>query len=130
VSQIFLSGKMISTGAKSVLQSIQQLEHTMDLLINGNFIKREKLDHKVRNIVALMDIRGKLDVSQLSQKLSKIIYEPEQFPGAIYRTEEGPTCLIFASGKIVIAGARSESHLIKVANSVTKKIMPFGIVAT
>jgi transcription initiation factor TFIID TATA-box-binding protein len=124
---VFLSGKMISTGAKSVLQSVQQLEHTMGLLINGNFIKREQLEPKVHNIVAVMDTQRILDISQLSQKLSKMIYEPEQFPGAIYRTQEGPTCLIFASGKIVIAGARSETQLIKVAHTVKRKIMQFDI---
>lgn len=64
---VFVSGKMISTGAKSVLQSVQQLEHTMDLLINGNFIKRKQLEPEVRNIVAMMDIGRKLDISQLSQ---------------------------------------------------------------
>jgi transcription initiation factor TFIID TATA-box-binding protein len=71
----------------------------------------------------------KLDIGLLSQKLSKMMYEPEQFPGAMYRTEEGPTCLIFASGKIVIAGARSETQLSKVANSVTEKIRQFSIIA-
>jgi transcription initiation factor TFIID TATA-box-binding protein len=120
---VFLSGKMISTGAKSVLQSVQQLEHTMDLLIIGNFIKRQQLEPKVHNIVAVMDIPGKLDMNQLSQKLSRMIYEPDQFPAAIYKTDEGPTCLIFASGKIVIAGAKSEAQLINVSNSVTEKLM-------
>jgi transcription initiation factor TFIID TATA-box-binding protein len=96
---VFLSGKMISTGAKSVLQSIQQLEYTMDLLVNGKFVKREQLEPKVRNIVAVMDIRRKLDISQLSQELSKMIYEPEQFPGAVYRTKEGQLVLSLSQEK-------------------------------
>jgi transcription initiation factor TFIID TATA-box-binding protein len=72
-----------------------------------------------------MDIQGKLDVPELVQKLSKTLYEPEQFPGAIYKTEEGPTCLIFASGKIVIAGANSEVQLSNTANSLKGKLKQF-----
>jgi transcription initiation factor TFIID TATA-box-binding protein len=127
---VFSSGKMISTGAKSELQSIRQLYHTMKLLIDGNFIKRKQLEPKVHNIVAVMDMQSKLDLNHLSQELTKMIYEPEQFPGAIYRTEQGPTCLIFASGKIVIAGARSVTQLISVANTLREKTIQFCIVAT
>ena len=47
---IFLSGKMISSGAKSVLQPVQQLEHKMGLLINGSFINKE---HNLKFIILL-----------------------------------------------------------------------------
>jgi transcription initiation factor TFIID TATA-box-binding protein len=84
------------------------------------------LEPKVHNIVAVTDIQMKLDIGKLSQKW--MIYEPEQFPGAIYKTEDGPTCLIFASGKVVTAGARSETQLIKVVNLVMEKIIQSGII--
>jgi transcription initiation factor TFIID TATA-box-binding protein len=122
---VFLSGKMISTGAKSVNQSIRNLKHTRYLLSSSAFIQSERLKPKVRNIVATMDFRARLDMYQLTQKLSKILYEPGLFPAAIYKTEEGPTCLIFASGKLVISGAKSEIHLKEVANALRTRLSQF-----
>lgn len=47
----------------------------------------------------------------LLQNISNYIYEPETFSGIIYRTSKGPTALIFSSGRIVIAGSKSEREL-------------------
>jgi TATA-box binding protein (TBP) (component of TFIID and TFIIIB) len=51
------------------------------------------------------------DVNALAAQISKVIYEPDQFPGAIFKTPQGPVCLIFSSGKIVIVGSKSEQQL-------------------
>lgn len=99
----------------------------MDLLASNNFIKKVKLEPKIRNIVATTDIKMKLTIDELSQMLVKSIYEPEQFPGLIYKTFEGPTCIIFASGKIVIVGAKSESELISAENSVVQQLKRFNL---
>jgi transcription initiation factor TFIID TATA-box-binding protein len=40
-----------------------------------------------------------------------VIYEPEQFPGLIYKSSIGPTCLVFSSGKIIIVGSKSEEQI-------------------
>jgi TATA-box binding protein (TBP) (component of TFIID and TFIIIB) len=80
---VFLSGKMISTGAKSVSKSIQQLEHTGDLLVRDGFIKRIKLELKVQNIVATSAIKSKIDLNLIASTLNKLTFEPEQFP-ALY----------------------------------------------
>jgi transcription initiation factor TFIID TATA-box-binding protein len=122
---IFISGKIISTGAKSVAQSVRDLKRTRYLLSTTRFIRSKKLKPKVRNIVATVDIHERLDVAELSQKLPKILYEPEQFPSAIYKTNEGPTCLLFASGKIVIAGANSEAQLEQVAKTLRMRLNQF-----
>jgi len=60
-----------------------------------------------------------IDIQKLSVKLPNIIYELEHFPGAIYYAKEleGASILIFASGKVVIAGLRNE-HLLEVARIV------------
>jgi TATA-box binding protein (TBP) (component of TFIID and TFIIIB) len=56
-------------------------------------------------------IIGKIDLNGMASTLTKIIFEPEQFPEAIYRSPNGFTCFIFASGKVVIAGAKSEKQI-------------------
>lgn len=64
-----------------------------------------------------------VDIEKLSTKLPNIIYEPEQFPAAIYYAKEleGTSILIFASGKVVIAGLRSE-RLVGIARRVLAKL--------
>jgi TATA-box binding protein (TBP) (component of TFIID and TFIIIB) len=103
---------MISTGANSIAKSIEQLEHATKLLVREKFVKRTRLEPKVQNIVATGGIKSNIDLNRMAPTLTKFTFEPEQFPGAIYRSPQGRTCLIFASGKIVIAGAKSEKQLI------------------
>ncbi|MDP9288204.1 MAG: hypothetical protein M3P08_08410 [Thermoproteota archaeon] len=109
---VFYSGKMISTGAKRIPASIEQLRHTMEILATEKFIERTRLEPKVQNILATTDLKNKIDLNRAASTLPRFNFEPEQFPGAIYKSPEGPTCLIFASGKIVIAGAKSEKQVI------------------
>ena len=77
---------MISTGAKSINQAYEQLISSMNLMHKNNFIEQiVYLIPRVRNIVATLNIGKKLNLTSLSQNLSKSIYEPEQFPGLIFR---------------------------------------------
>jgi len=124
---VFFSGKMISTGAISISASIEQLEHTMEILAIEKFIERIRLEHKVQNVVATTDLKSKIDLNRAASILTKFSLEPEQFPGAIYRSPQGPTCLIFASGKIVIAGAKSEKQVIDTEISLLKLLNRFFI---
>jgi transcription initiation factor TFIID TATA-box-binding protein len=64
-----------------------------------------------------------VDIERLAIKLPDIIYEPEQFPGAIYhaRELEGASILIFASGKAVFAGLKSLESL-KTARQVLTRL--------
>jgi TATA-box binding protein (TBP) (component of TFIID and TFIIIB) len=54
---VFLSGKLISTGAKSASESIEQLQKTMNLLVNATFVRPAQLMPKIQNIVATLDIK-------------------------------------------------------------------------
>jgi len=107
---IFSSGKMISTGSKSIVESVEQLVHAMDILTDEKFIEKTELEPTVQNIVATANLGSKIDLNKMATTLTKFTLEPEQFPGAIYKSPHGPTCLIFASGKIVIAGAKTEKQ--------------------
>lgn len=123
---IFTTGKMISTGAKSIPHSVHQLERSMELLVINSFVKRTKLKPLVRNMVATFSIASMIDLNKAAEIL-KSIYEPDQFPGLIYRTSFGPVCLIFASGRIVIAGAKSEDQLHATATHVSKILIQFTL---
>lgn len=122
---VFTSGKLISTGAKNVKKSIEQLQKTMELLATNGFIRAVKLEPKVQNIVAILNLQNKIDLNSLSLVFPHSIFEPEQFPGLIHRAENGTTSLIFASGKIIIAGAKSEAQLLDTAHSLEDSLKDF-----
>jgi len=107
---VFLSGKLISTGAKSLDQSIEQLYKTKQLLRDNGFIKDVAIHPEIRNIVATFDFKKQIDFKKIVGRKG-VIYEPEQFPGVIYKSPCKPACLIFSSGKIVIAGSKTESQI-------------------
>jgi len=110
---------MISVGSKSFDDARHDLNYATKRLVRLGLISPTKINVKLQNIVATGDIGEGIDIEKLSAKLPHIIYEPEQFSGAIcYAQElEGASILIFASGKMVIAGLKNE-HLLEVARRV------------
>lgn len=106
---IFASGKMISVGTKSLKAAKHDLEYASKRLANLRLIKGRSVNAKLENIVATGNIGHTVDIERLSIKLPDVIYEPEQFPGAIYYAKEleGASILIFANGKVVFAGLKS-----------------------
>ena len=124
---VFLSGKMISTGAKGIKESIEQLQRTVDILAKERFIEKIRLLPKVQNLVATADLGRKVDLNRAASILPKFSLEPKQFPAAIYKSPYGATCLIFRSGKVVIVGAKSEKQISDTEKSLPKLLNQFLI---
>jgi transcription initiation factor TFIID TATA-box-binding protein len=74
------------------------------------------------NIVATLDLQRGLDVKKVLSSLANYIYEPDNFPGIIYKSNIGTSILIFASGRIVIAGAKSENQLNDAVKEINKVV--------
>ncbi|NIQ04840.1 MAG: TATA-box-binding protein, partial [Candidatus Korarchaeota archaeon] len=103
---IFSTGKMVCTGARSERDAVKALRKVVKTLNEGGMIIRGKLEIVIRNIVATASLGGKVDLLQLyeSEKgmRGRISYEPEQFPGLIYRMNDPKVViLLFSSGKLV-----------------------------
>ena len=109
---IFSSGKMICTGAKSGKESRRAIMKVVKELKKDGIIIISKPDLKVVNIVASASLGGKVDLEKTVSTLRKTMYEPEQFPGLIYRMDEPKVViLIFASGSLVCTGAKKEQDV-------------------
>lgn len=122
---IFFSGKMISVGTRGEDEARHDLEYTRDLLVDEGVVKPVELVFITRNIVAIL-VLDHVDLEALADELGAV-YEPEQFPAAIYKIENpNTTFLIFSSGKIVILGAKSLAHLNKAAESITEVIRKYS----
>jgi len=109
---IFNSGKMVCTGAKSENESRRAVMTVVKELKKSGIVIIGKPDLKVVNIVASASLGGKVELEQVVGKLGKTMYEPEQFPGLIYRMDEPKVViLIFASGNLVCTGAKKEQDV-------------------
>ena len=109
---IFNSGKMVCTGAKSEKESRRAVMTVVKELKKSGIIIISKPDLKVVNIVASASLGGRIDLEQAVTTLGKTMYEPEQFPGLIYRMDEPKVViLIFASGNLVCTGAKKEQDV-------------------
>jgi transcription initiation factor TFIID TATA-box-binding protein len=81
-------------------------------LKKGGIIIISKPELKIQNIVASASLGGMIDLEKAAYTLGKTMYEPEQFPGLIYRMDEPKVViLLFASGKLVCTGAKKEEDV-------------------
>lgn len=109
---IFSSGKMVCTGAKSEEDSKKAAKKYAKTIKNMGFDVKFT-DFKVQNIVASADVGFAIRLESLSHKhVDFCQYEPEIFPGLIYRIYEPKVVvLIFVSGKIVLTGAKTREQI-------------------
>jgi transcription initiation factor TFIID TATA-box-binding protein len=109
---IFNSGKMVCTGAKSEKEARRAVKKVVKELKKGGIIIIGKPELKVVNIVASVNLGGIIDLEKAVRPLGKTMYEPEQFPGLIYRMDEPKVVmLLFASGKLVCTGGKKEQDV-------------------
>ncbi|PWA87221.1 hypothetical protein CTI12_AA134240 [Artemisia annua] len=104
---IFSSGKMVITGAKSEQSSKLAARKYARIIQKLGFPAKFK-DFKIQNIVASCDINFPIKLEKLAPAHHAFSsYEPELFPGLIYRMKQPKiVLLIFVSGKIVLTGAK------------------------
>jgi len=109
---IFNSGKMVCTGAKSEILARRAVMTVVKELKKSGIIIIGKPELKIQNIVSSASLGGKIDLELAVSKLVKTMYEPEQFPGLIYRMDVPKVViLIFASGNLVCTGAKKEQDV-------------------
>jgi transcription initiation factor TFIID TATA-box-binding protein len=113
---IFSSGKMICTGARSEKEAERALRKLVKVLKEGGILILGKPEIKIVNVVATVNLGGSVDLLELYESergmRGSSVYEPEQFPGLIYRMEDPRAVfLIFSSGKLVCTGARKEEDV-------------------
>jgi len=106
---IFGSGKMVCTGSKSEKQARSAVNKVVRELKNNGIVILGKPKIVIQNMVASANLHGSIDLETAADILDNVMYEPEQFPGLIYRMSDPKTVLLlFASGKLVCTGAKSE----------------------
>ena len=109
---IFSSGKVVCTGAKSMSKVKESINKIIENLAKINIKITIEPQIKVQNMVASGSIGFDLNLNELAIKLEHTEYEPEQFPGLVYKLPgTRATFLLFSNGKIVCTGTKSEEKL-------------------
>lgn len=109
---VFSSGNLVCTGTKSVSQVKEVINQVIKQLrkIGVRVTITPKIE--VQNIVASGSIKWDLNLNLLSLELENTEYEPEQFPGMVYKLEEPTaTFLLFSNGKLVCTGTKNLKQL-------------------
>ena len=106
---IFRTGKMVCTGAKSEDLAVKAVRTVVQKLRKGGIKIKKDAVIVIQNMVASINLGGKIHLERAARVLPRSMYEPEQFPGLIFRMIDPKTViLIFASGKLVCTGAKKE----------------------
>ncbi len=106
---IFKSGKVVCTGTTSEKDAQKAVNIAADRLTQIDVEVLDEAKINIVNIVASSDLGAELNLNQVAMHLGleNIEYEPEQFPGMVYRVRDPKVViLLFSSGKIICTGAR------------------------
>jgi transcription initiation factor TFIID TATA-box-binding protein len=120
---IFSSGKVVCTGAKSPKDSKLVIAKIV-IKMNRIGIKIPK-NYKVQleNIVASARLNRELNLNNIAFSLENTEYEPEQFPGLVYRMDDPRvTFLLFGSGKVICTGGRSIADVKRAVAKADKRL--------
>jgi len=123
---IFASGKMVVTGAKSEddsrLASRKYARIVQKLGFDAKFS-----EFKIQNIVGSCDVKFPIRLEGLAYSHGQFSsYEPELFPGLIYRMiKPKVVLLIFVSGKIVLTGAKIREEIYTAFNTIYTVLCEF-----
>ena len=109
---IFSSGKLVCTGAKSIDDSKLAIKKTVDLMREVDTEIPHEFEIKIQNIVASANLESTLNLEAVALELEDTEYEPEQFPGLVYRLSDPKVVLLlFGSGKVVCTGAKTKRQI-------------------
>jgi len=120
---VFSSGNLVCTGTKS----IQQVKEVIDIVIKQlrkiNVRITDKPKITVQNIVASGSIDLMLNLNLLALELENTEYEPEQFPGLVYKLiDPTATFLLFSNGKLVCTGTKNKQQLEESMKQLNKNV--------
>ena len=129
-SLIFRSGKIVTTGAQSEDALHASLDQVVEALRELGITVSETPEVTVQNLVSSADLGKPLHLNAIAigLGLEHIEYEPEQFPGLIYRLDDPQVVLLlFGSGRLVITGAQTRGDLNQALVTITERLTELGM---
>jgi len=125
VTLIFRSGRVVCTGAHSLEDAQAAIDIVIKKLESAEIEVEADAEMKVKTIVTSTDFGRELDLKKIAKILDveKVEYDPEEFPGLIYKVrEQGPEFLMFDSGVVVCTGCKKTKQIEKFVGEIADKL--------
>ena len=123
------TGKVVCTGAKEITDAIDKIKKVTSQIKKIGFKIKKDYKVKIENIIVSTDLKKELNLASLATKLfpQEVDYQPEVFPGLVYKMDDLQTILIiFNSGKIVCTGAKSIDDATNSIKKMEEKLSSIG----
>lgn len=127
---IFRSGKAVCTGANSIENAQRALNRVFDKLRELGVAVTDTPVITVQNIVSSADLDTSLNLNAtaIGLGLEHVEYEPEQFPGLVYRLDEPEVVLLlFGSGKLIITGGKQLEDAEQALSVIEARLTALGL---
>ena len=131
---VFGNGKINCTGANNISRVEEGVVKLVDQLrgLGVEIVKNPEI--KVTNLVSTVDVGLDLNLDEIALNVDNVEYEPEQFPGLVYRPydwphDSKPSVLVFGNGKLVVAGVREASETRLIVEGLVESLRDAGLVA-
>jgi len=124
---IFSTGKMVVTGLRKAAQAPKVVEKVVKNIRKAG-IKVSNPEITIQNIVASGDLHTNIDLNMAAIVMESAMYEPEVFPGLIYRMQDPKTVfLIFSTGRIVCTGAKRKDIVRDAVLKLNHEVRKLGV---
>ncbi len=124
---IFSTGKMVVTGLSKATEAEKVVEKVVKNIKKAG-IKVANPKITIQNIVASGDLHTNIDLNMAAILMEYAMYEPEVFPGLIYRMQSPKTVfLIFSTGRIVCTGAKEKEVVREAVLKLNREVRELGV---
>ena len=124
---IFSTAKMVITGLRRTQDAQGAVEAAIEKLKKVRDLPSAEV--KIVNLVASGSLNVQINLNMGTLVLENAMYEPEVFPGLIYRMKDPKAVfLIFFSGKFVCTGIRDKKTIREAVSKLTKEIVEKDLV--
>ena len=126
---IFRTGKMVITGLRRAADAGPATEKVIRVIKRAGITVTGEPKITIQNVVASGDLFSLIDLDTVQMTLERCLYEPEVFPGIIYRMKSPKAVfLIFHSGRIVCVGTNDESITRKAIYQLADHMRELGLI--
>ncbi len=123
------TGKIFCTGAKEINDAIDKIKKVISQIKKIGLEIKKDYKIKIQNIIATANLNKELNLESIAKNLiiQDVDYQPNVFPGLIYKTDDIHTILIiFNTGKIVCTGAKNIDDATNYIKKIEEKLSSIG----
>ncbi|MFX0099072.1 MAG: TATA-box-binding protein [Candidatus Hodarchaeota archaeon] len=125
---IFSTGKMVVTGLRKASEAGTVVNNVISKMKKAKVSIKSEPEITIQNIVASGDLHTSIDLNEAAIIMENAMYEPEVFPGLIYRMQEPKTVfLIFSTGRIVCTGGKTKEIVGEAIEKLVEQVKSYGV---